>query len=69
LIVSSPLLLSKQVKMPKDKDLIDNLKKSDESRDNLFEVWEQGSWIIDSTGDDPKYQDDCGCGREDSCDT
>jgi hypothetical protein len=55
--------------MPKDKDLIDNLKKSDESRDNLFEVWEQGSWIIDSTGDDPKYQDDCGCGREDSCDT
>ena len=53
--------------MPEDKDLIDNLKKSNESRDNLFEVWEQGSWIVDSTNYDPK--NDCGCGCEDSCDT
>ena len=27
------------------------------------------SWIVDSTDDKPKDEDDCGCGCEDSCDT
>tara|TARA_R100001443_G_scaffold20648_1_gene32837 strand:+ start:841 stop:999 length:159 start_codon:yes stop_codon:yes gene_type:complete len=27
------------------------------------------SWIVDSTDDKPRDEDDCGCGCEDSCDT
>jgi len=31
----------------RDNALRDALKKSEESRDNLFEIWDEGSWIID----------------------
>ena len=31
----------------RDNALRDALKKSKESRDNLFEIWDEGSWIID----------------------
>ena len=31
----------------RDNALRDALKRSEESRDNLFEIWDEGSWIID----------------------
>ena len=31
----------------RDNALRDALQRSEESRDNLFEIWDEGSWIID----------------------
>jgi len=63
---AAPSITIKYSKMSKEKEkeLREAHVRSEQSKIETFD-----SWIIDSTGDDPKYEDDCGCGCEDSCDT